>query len=351
LKLLTPIRFESETRIEADALNPDAQHSDFIITQKFMNTMNRRVVTLDRNNIPLCHREHYGGIGNGKSGFEIRTSVTFYNAMYEPSRQIKVFGQMVANLKSLSNSSELLEEMKASFNRAVDQRLKFLSFTVVQFIPEERFLLSEAVFDVKSGVLAVINDCHSNYVHPDSEVARRQQSFMPVTQKSPRGYLIEIVDNNSEKNTRFMYTGNGVMAIPSCRDLDRPDGVYYYEYIGDDLVENSQHAQVCSIEEAETKFGLYKTREEAMTAGNPKIMAEKALAVQMQELADKKASLEEMMLQHKEHEAKLKARELERKDYYDERSSSRKDSSEWLKMGAALLTGFGTAALILVGRK
>ena len=351
MKLLTPVRFESQTRIEGDALNPDAQHSDFIITQKFMNTMDRKVVTLDRYNIPLCHRPHYGGIGDGRAGFEIRTSVTFYNAKNEPFRQAKVFGQMMANLKSLSGSAEILEQLKESFTRATDKNLSYLSFTIVQFIPAEKFLMSEAVFDVKSGVLAVINDCHSNYVHPDSEVARRQQSFIPVTQKSPRGYLIEIVDNGSENSIRFMFTGNGVMAIPSRRDPDRPDGVYYYEYIGDDVAENAPHAQVCSMEEAEIKFGLYKTREEAMTAGNPKIMAEKALAAQMQELADKKTALEEMMLQHKEREAQLKARELERKDFYDERASSRKDHSEWLKIGGALLTGFGAAALILMGKR
>lgn len=238
-------------------------------------------------------------------------------------------------------------------------------------------------------VVARLNPSYVPY-HPYSEAGIRKRLVAEdpdINTHGRFGYRIEIVDNCQRFGQRFININNEVFKLLPERDPDRRDGVYRYSTgpVNGDTSLTSPVSQFFSFEEAEQELGLFRTFVEAKTLGDvvanrKKELDEYALSIKEEEARLKheklereeafekhRRSLEEARLRddderrQKEHNWKLREQEyqeraallkeeiarlehqrnlasMERKDYYDERSHNRKDSSEFIKYLPTLVT-------------
>lgn len=85
------------------------------------------------------------------------------------------------------------------------------------------------------------------------------------------GVNFKIVDNEMRYRSRYMFAANKVFEIPTTKDTSKESGVYYAYSETDTYGNVNLITGFVTMEEAETTFGLYKTREEALSSGNPEL--------------------------------------------------------------------------------
>lgn len=222
--------------------------------------------------------------------------------------------------------------------------------------------------------------------HPDSSIARMHGGVKKMADGyRGGGVFVEIVDNNKEIDTRFLYVGGRVITIRPVTDITRNNGVYFTSVESNRLAENNPETEFCLLSEAADKFGIHDTQEKAITAGNPGLIMEQELVSLKHELEvgrmnaakekqEREALIEEMRHKHAialaerdkqlkkmnhrlekfkidsaEKKEKIEVRKSERNDHYEERAAVRKDSSELIKWVPAIVAG--TAAIIALASK
>lgn len=181
------------------------------------------------------------------------------------------------------------------------------------------------------------------------------------------GLFIKIIDNHQTYPSRFFYSGKQLIEVPCHIDQTKANGVYAV-VLSKEGPGLRTRSEFLTYEQAEVEFGLFKTREEAMTAGNPERFfeleeskskeREKELSRELAELRHR-TELERQKAEAEKHAADLKKiqdeqelqtlkarnawlqqqseqtnrlrddlyadRKYRREDHYDERSSSRKE--------------------------
>lgn len=225
--------------------------------------------------------------------------------------------------------------------------------------------------------------------HPHSEKGRKAKiaaSVVGATKSEAFGYSIYIVDNFGKYGPRYVNIGSKVYRVNSIRDNAQKDGIYVVapqpvegdiDSVGEDIVRYD-------FEGAEDSVGLYRTYDEAASLGDLSTARKRSLAEleqsnlvltrdlanmknqqaidsvkRDQELAEvterhnrEKLALEERIrkdeVHAKEREAELERKRQELKDYYEERSLARKDSSETMKVLPAIIVGVGAVAAVLL---
>lgn len=175
-------------------------------------------------------------------------------------------------------------------------------------------------------------------------------------------FKIELVDNNNQVSSRFVFAFGNLHEVIPKTDINRESGVYL-TMMEPNVLNDSGYSIVqkrYSFEEAREKLGLFKSREEAATAGDIQLIRKEELvrlehannllkqeSIELKASLDREATLRESELKKQQSEMqeridKLKAerdeqehfREQERaarKDEYDRRSTERKDYSEAIK--------------------
>lgn len=245
------------------------------------------------------------------------------------------------------------------------------------------------------------------YPHPRSregviiEDFRRQK-----TNLLQPGFSINVIDNASIQQVRFIFSAKRIIEIPSNKDITKEDGVYTtFVRPGRNGVLVAE-VEFYTFEEAEKTIGLFPTRELAISNGNPeiintqeeiklrtslrdlqhkqemeKIEHERVVAqmkrevemmkhelemyrnVQQSEITktshklEKKSKKSAVKLEKKSR--KSKAEELDRsleaariKSHYEEQSLKRKDTSEFLKFLPLVFgAGFAVYGAIQASRK
>lgn len=138
----------------------------------------------------------------------------------------------------------------------------------------------------------------SSYVnHPLSDKGRLMdyaRAFSAGTDMS--GVGIRLVDNTSTYSKRYIWLAGEIVAIPTTKDPDLHDGVYITRINQKPTLTKGNIAEsdivYMTTEEAQEKIGLYRTREEAMSGGNPEMVLKNVDA----ELRNEKARLEKEKL-------------------------------------------------------
>lgn len=162
--------------------------------------------------------------------------------------------------------------------------------------------------------------------------------------------VLDLVDNTGEITDRHYYALKRHFVIKPRRDPIRQSGLYVtVRHVKGGVHQPSQQF-VCRLDEVEEMFGLYKTKEEAISGGNPKMVKEAELAELRQKNLEAEQKLEEMkreqaVLMAKLAEKKavredqLSEKEVVRKDYYHDREYARKDGNEVIKVVGAVVAG------------
>lgn len=201
--------------------------------------------------------------------------------------------------------------------------------------------------------------------HPYAEDSVNDFFFPNDSNKTIAGvpvFKIEIIDNNNEIGNRYIYCFGSLHELFPKPDIERQSGIYLTLMETNVLNETgfSLVQKRYSFEEAQETLGIYKTKEEAFSAGDVKLARKEELArlehenaVIKQEYTTLKANLD-TELSKKDHQNKLEIlniqrqmekltkekeeiehfREMERavrKEAYESKSIERKDISEIIK--------------------
>ena len=364
---------------EADTRSYVSNGTTHFRTIDFTNFTPHPVVVVDRQNIPVILPPAPPGTNLNNPRIEIRTFYQFFGV--ENIREMaNVINFINTKLASLGNDRKILYDTLTV--EKLDSYKGHLSFTTIRKIPCKDLETVGALLDQGSGFMFTMNNKHLTTVHPESLEGKMIGNHTEFVTARPVGILIEIVDNERIIRERFTYANNNVLQVPAIQDVNRNSGVYV-SYVRDVGFEKSiVDTKTMTLEEAEKELGLYRTKEEAMTNGNPELISKNLLERSKLELEELRNVASRMEAENRQLEAeykqklivlessqkemiltletdnKLKAseivklkeevekRKLVRDEYYETRSSDRKDASEMIKFIPAVLMGFIGAAIL-----
>lgn len=219
--------------------------------------------------------------------------------------------------------------------------------------------------------------------HPFSKKALLQERYKELTNNACGvGFSIDIVDNKGDFAPRYLFAAKRLFKIHPFEDKTRESGVYLgvtdFDSSGKLVVETIHLA----LEEACDRIGLYKTREEAISAGDIKALRSEELSKLSHEISLKNLELQCLLQENKEYHEKLKAQTIEKEfyvkqatlqleeklkrieqenklmeaelqkwkakydkqkleleDYYSRKQYERKDNSDWFKFVSGVVMG------------
>lgn len=390
------VRKVDQTNTHLD-FNTGEHSASFRFSRFFINNSPQPITVVLRNNLPIKTTKMPSGYiqrrfavrtvyhFNGKQSI-INTindiaSATKYRNMEKKDLNI-IYGLLV---KGLENNKDI----------------SHISITIDKLIDSEQIKEQGCLYYPELDLLIYEGDYNPKIAHPKSEEGKTLEALNGiVNERKISGVLVEIVDNEFNIRKRYMYAANHLIEINAKKDGSRASGIYFttadHDRLGDIHIEPKHY----TFEEAEEKLGIHRTKEEAITAGNPELLLKAKSQEREAELLASKANVELLRNELKMEEMKrteeiakikheqekilneLKARihELEadaverrrnydllkekyekkkakrerrkakeddhrdsqkqkRSDYYEEESMNRKATQEWVKFIPAMLTG------------
>ena len=264
----------------------------------------------------------------------------------------------------------ILNALLKAFND--NHQMNFHSLLVDKEIPLKTIRNNSAVYVHEADLLLCDSRSSLRCVHPYSEEGMINHQYKAfIEERKVSGVFIELIDNENTVKTRYMYVAKQLVEIPARKDSSKKSGLYFTRANYDRLNEVSMEPKHYSFEEAEQEVGMYKTKEEALSGGNPESLSKGEEDKAKRELLEVKRIMEQekaesdrtlLRVSHElemtkiknkhlteEHDAKKLARgdfyedrKLYRQDVYDERTTVRKDGSEFIKLaGVAFVTALG----------
>jgi hypothetical protein len=195
-------------------------------------------------------------------------------------------------------------------------------------------------------------------------------------------YGISIVDHHKRFGRKYINIAGEVFPINPVTKTELADGVYLKtsSTVSEAGHVSTERVLFLTYEQAKEKLRLWNTVEEAITLGNPKVLddreqrdlvAEQRRLEHESRMRQREREEELELIKHNEAvrvaqqaalEAQLKDQRLlaehrramesmVRKDYYEDRSYARKDSTDFLKYVPALITAIGSLAILLAKRQ
>lgn len=380
----------ADAKIVHEVNSPKA-YLDFDTSLYFINDSRDDVTVIFRNNVPATFEHRASGFNSVHSfsvrmDYNFRTNARIVNA-------INLLQMQVDNGTALNEEQEIVYQ---SLSRAWKNHPTLTYHKVslewkysIDTIKNLQYLYCPAV-----DLLICHGANNIKYPHPYSIEGLATIGYLEQCQNNPvPGVQIEIIDNENAGVEHYVFTAKRLLRMANKRDTSRLSGVYATfaeDKDGRTVVETKHY----TFEEAQEALGVYNNQEAAITNGNPELIAKRlsdqsealvnslkrdnavlkeqhsmnetvrqreidAMAHQYQvetlEYKQRSLRLEAQLEEQQRITASIKAeadrlsavaaqnkhvlemRKYERADHYDERSSARKDSSELVKYGPALL--------------
>lgn len=337
-----------------------AYNPDTVVHHRTIDFVNRtpyHMVVVDRNSIPVSLPPAPSGTDLRNPGVEVRICYSFYSGL--GYRHIQECLELIGNFLK-DDGDERSKILEATIERN-NENVGGFRVVIRRHIRQVDITGHKAVYDVATDFMVCVHNAYLTFVHPESKEGRNNKDLSDYVKGRPNGRLIEIVDNNKEIRERFMFSANTVVRVPCVQDLERDDGIYVTNVEDKGLSTSDIDTKKYSFEEGCAKFGLYPTREEAMTNGNPEriskaniIEKEREILELKNEQARRDAEIDKERTERKAEidrlTDELNRKSARRKDHYEERSYERKDNSEIIKIFAAVVGGFVAAALFFFRR-
>lgn len=192
---------------------------------------------------------------------------------------------------------------------------------------QDRFLLRD------SNTYISFNKEHLAKPHPDSQIGlKAPEKFAPEFQDHA-GMMITIIDNHQLHRLRYYYAGKQIVAVPSQCDVSRNNGVYVLSSSADVYGTVHKHTAFMSFQEAQEKLGLYASRSEAETHGNPELLSKAAEAQARVTLEQQKQQLEQQKIEVERLRHNLETKTIEKKNV---QVDSQSDLEYWRMRNAEL---------------
>ena len=339
-------------------LQTGESHASFRTTTFYINQTHEDLCVIHRNNIPVVV---------GKSGnLYIGEQVLIVRTLYHFAGRSNII-DAINNLKVMKDASRMpnkdVEMLYTSLLKAHDgnRNLSYHCVGIDKKIPIKEIKDNTAVYVDESDILVCLIKSMKNLSHPYSQegitsgAPRRYASENKVS-----GVFIEMIDNESQMNSRYVYMAKEIVEIPARKDKSRKSGVYITRASCDDFDAVSTDVSFHEFPDAQEKVGLYPTRDEAMTFGNPELL----LKAEQDKLKSKNLQQETELEELRRSNIKLKeeaeasrlvrteeadSRKLQRQEFYESRSYQRRDDSELMKTIGTIAVTAVTVAAVMVG--
>jgi hypothetical protein len=305
--------------------------------------------------------------------------------------------------KNCDDYEELLTLKEIFFRLYESHKFKSMRLVVDTIVHQEAIKRHQSVYVSSKDLMLTMVDPSAALDHPFSQGSLLVEKYEKLIQNnSGINFFIEIIDNDDELADRYLYLAKQVFKIIPHRDQTRQSGVYFGIGEVDGTGKTLKDIKRFDLDKASGELGLYKTREEAISAGDVKSLRQEEIAKlthtnnllsmelqqtqqllkseteQMkaeyakQENTDKRTLLElqtrlaEVEKQNKIHQldserqridadlriqelkAEYDAKKMRLEDLYNARNYERKDSSEIIKfIPAAIAVGLGIWVAIL----
>ena len=359
----------------------------FKVSRSYVNESRHQITVQPRNNLPVDVAAATST--TGRDLLIIRDVYTFYG-----KESIKA---TLDNIRQYSETYNLSDELDI-IHKALTKNLREYSPSVT--VTTDRSVDIALLPGVDTYYIDDL-DLHLHYgkffddrAHPHSKEGRSASSISETLQTDTgSGVLIEIVDNENSISDRYLYAFKEIHELKPVRDRSRPSAVYLTKVSPKFTRGSRVVVEAIPLEEAEDRIGLHRSREAAVAGGDGEVLsrtqhlnAETELrrskialeqtkvqttaeeSQRARELAEMKhqlskieleqktriADLDHQLEQTKKVNAELKEsldiRKNSRADYYDERSTNRKDSSDLIKYVPAAILGLA-AGFAYMGKK
>lgn len=258
-------------------------------------------------------------------------------------------------LSSLPPDRIISEDLKA-FKEGFYRYYKIGSTTKIEFYVDSLILSSQFTDDTDlyvttKHICLSIRPIAMTVDHPlSSPMLVEERIRQIIDAKDGTAIVLDLVDNTNEISDRHYYALKRHFVIKARKDPIRASGLYVTVSNSKGGVQQPNQEYHCPLDQMESLFGLYKTKEEAESGGNPKMVKEAELAELRQKNLEAEHKLEEMKREQAVLQAKLAEKkavredhydekEVIRKDYYHDREYSRKNGNEVLKVVGAVVAG------------
>lgn len=357
------------------AVNMNLYGLPFAQTYYYQNSTSEAITIIGRDGVPITFPPHSAGYC-GADVFTIRVQWRIRGQ----DTLVGIINNLQKHMERYSPSESEITLLKTVLFNNYQANQSRINSTVVEVEFEYSYTLKEIrdkqnIYCQATDIYICRGLYHNDLLHPFSrEGVAFGNSDTQILQRKISGITVEIIDNESEINQRFMFAGKQVISVPAKRNPDLASGVYYC--VGEGLNQEKFHltSKFCSFAEAESILGLYPSKESAATGGHPELLAKQQLLALEKEIDNARAetnlikeqakqeeirrSAELAKLQHELSAAKAKRdmeiaerdhlvetlkkdnavlkerldkRSQERADHYESRSYERKDTSEITK--------------------
>ena len=362
--------------------------TDFKVSRHYINTSSHDFTVIHRNGLPVRFARTADAYNNRK--ITIRDVYTFNSR----TQIVSTISALQTRRTQMDAHPELDIILTALLEAASIASTQTVSVAVDHSIDINILVQYPCIYFTDTDVLIQLGEYRPDIPHPYSLEGLALDQYHPlITERKCSGVFVELIDNENTIQSRYLYVANHLMEIPVRTDPSRPSGVYYSEASCTATDEIHVSPTYCTFDEAESALGLYSTKEAALTGGNPelafkhstsaserdliqarqdleRIKSESRLQelsrldeiaaikheqeLRLNELKSQMADIEHRLLKKKKRNDHLKeeydGRKTKRDDYYDERSSHRRESVEWTKYAPAIVIGT-IGALAYWGKK
>ena len=352
----------------------------FTVTSYICNSTSVPITVLNRINLPITYPPISGGnMGDNALSvrviYRFRKFETIVNTINNIQKFLGVYGVVGPEIDFIVTALLNACNNKVVNCQCVDVALEYM-YTYAELQEKKK------LYCPTTDLFMALGNYHTELVHPFStEGFAFSEYYNFVETKEISGIFIELIDNDSEINDRFLFAGKQVIKIPVKNDPLRISGVYYSIASSSKLNDVHIAPTHLTFKDAEDKLGLYKSQEEALSGGNPELLVKYNLQkldseienlkrdnLRLKEeyriigtkrteelekvkheyeiielaLKTKVTELGSQLEASKQHGTmlaeQLKARSTVRQDYYEERSTVRKDNSDIIKTAAVCVT-------------
>lgn len=226
------------------------------------------------------------------SQFIIRTEYTIHKYM---------FNDFVYQLASDINAEtwpDLFAIKEAFFIQYDENKFNYNSIRIViDTIVEKHHLNAyKGVYVTNVDLVLSVDKLAHLIRHPLSEFGLLEERFKEMTSRAGSSFTIEVVDNDHELLPRFCYLANRLFKMTPVVDNTRESGIYFTIDQKTDGVHDLETFKY-SLADAES-VGLFKTKEEAISAGDLKALRQEEIAKLNHENTKQKIELENLKLEN-----------------------------------------------------
>lgn len=348
----------------------DTLHSAYAHIVDYINGTRTNITVIERNGIKITIPP--SGLRDVR-GFIVKSTFKFNDT-------VNFDADTILN-DVTENSSVELRQLKDAMIHGLKQKVYGYTVISIEYNIDVNELLESGGVMYYSNLDLIISarDPIHTPPHPFSTEGRKLQLLTEdedVNTVETFGYKLKIIDNDDSYGERWINIAGRPFRIPAVHDHALENGVYL-------ICTGNAAGAPPTIErytyaDAETRLHLYKSKDEAIALGD--IFAKRETELREQELIfkqieqDHKLARQKMQqeLDEEERAFKLKTLELEkelqrlnqlkdeadhqrkleeirRKDYYEDRSYVRKDSSEFLKFAPVVIGGLFALVAALRG--